>query len=711
MSASPPRRRTWLLQRLALVVFGALLLGGVEGILRLAWEPEPADLLAWTSIDPFRATGSDAVTRDEFLGAFRPVRFPLKKSAGTVRIFCLGGSTTFGYPYEAEVAWPAVLARRLRALYPGVPVEVINAGGTSYGSGRGLGVARAILRYEPDVIVFCGGDAEFVEDSYRVAIQLQGESQGWVRSMYLSRLLQEFLPGAGEPRVVDAGEQETTGFFFTPVLHGTTYIPTPERRTEVLARLRTNLESLVDLATSRGVRVVLCTVPSNVADWPPDPDSSAPPDPGTGARWAQFVEAAENSAEKGKLHAAAEAYATALSLWDGNADVAFGFGRVLAALGRFPEAKVQLIRARDLDPSPVRATSAANAAIREAARERRVLLADLDAAFERASPGGIVGENLILDYAHPTPLGHVLAAQVVWDVLSRAGASLETYSVEEEARLREAETMDPAGRAQFDGNLAFVWGQIYLRKGRPDRAAELLREAIESGYDLPYAQLALVQALAQLGDRDEALRHLRALVAAHPDYAEPYPLFAALLDESGDVSEAVRVGRAAIDAGNSDEGLFIAQGERLLELGRAVEAEAVVREGLDHYPGDCELGALLGRAREQQGDLPSAVSWYQTWLQRAPGCHAVLENLGILNMNRGDWQGAAESFTLSISRWGDAYPLDHLNLAFVYLEGLDQPDTALSYFAAYHRLQPEYADRIPAQMRARIEAIRSAWKP
>ena len=79
-------------------------------------------------------------------------------------------------------------------------------------------------------------------------------------------------------------------FFFAPVLDGTAYSPTAERRAEVLGELRDNLEGLADLARNEGIRLILCTVPSNVVDWPPDPDPSTPPQRDMRNSWLRIVQ-------------------------------------------------------------------------------------------------------------------------------------------------------------------------------------------------------------------------------------------------------------------------------------------------------------------------------------------------------------------------------------------------------------------------------------
>ena len=52
--------------------------------------------------------------------------FPREKAPGTFRIFCLGGSTTVGYPYWFNGSFSSFLRDRLRAIFPDKGIEVIN---------------------------------------------------------------------------------------------------------------------------------------------------------------------------------------------------------------------------------------------------------------------------------------------------------------------------------------------------------------------------------------------------------------------------------------------------------------------------------------------------------------------------------------------------------------------------------------------------------
>ena len=60
--------------------------------------------------------GSRYETDEKRLTFFRKQSFPAQKADGTVRIFCLGGSTVQGRPYSVQTAFPMWLQINLQAV-------------------------------------------------------------------------------------------------------------------------------------------------------------------------------------------------------------------------------------------------------------------------------------------------------------------------------------------------------------------------------------------------------------------------------------------------------------------------------------------------------------------------------------------------------------------------------------------------------------------
>ncbi len=69
----------------------------------------------------------------------------MPKPAGTYRIFCLGGSTTVGFPYWYNGSFPSFLRDRLRRTFPERSIEIINLGMTATNSYTVVDMVRDVF--------------------------------------------------------------------------------------------------------------------------------------------------------------------------------------------------------------------------------------------------------------------------------------------------------------------------------------------------------------------------------------------------------------------------------------------------------------------------------------------------------------------------------------------------------------------------------------
>jgi lysophospholipase L1-like esterase len=86
---------------------------------------------------------------------FRGPSVPRERSAGVVRIACVGDSHTFGWGVGDGETWPAVLSRELDARVGPGKVEVLNAGVSAYDCEQErLWLERTVLGWKPDVVIW-----------------------------------------------------------------------------------------------------------------------------------------------------------------------------------------------------------------------------------------------------------------------------------------------------------------------------------------------------------------------------------------------------------------------------------------------------------------------------------------------------------------------------------------------------------------------------
>jgi lysophospholipase L1-like esterase len=133
---------------------------------------------------------------------FRTHEFALPKPAGLVRVVCIGGSTTVAGRTNDET-YPALLEARLRARYPGLPIEVLNLGVSGVTHEHWLTRLDRVLAYAPDVVVHY----EAVNDiAWRQFPRFAAAHPLW-KLAYSSRLFARLVPfplDALEPYLLDS---------------------------------------------------------------------------------------------------------------------------------------------------------------------------------------------------------------------------------------------------------------------------------------------------------------------------------------------------------------------------------------------------------------------------------------------------------------------------------------------------------------------------
>lgn len=695
------QRPLWL-QRLALIGFGVLLLLGFEGGLRLFWHPalDPITDSSEVAIYPYRLEGGVARTRHEYLGAMRDQSFTVPKPAGTFRIICLGGSTTVGFPHAPVNSWPAGLNRRLQSLFSEQRIEVINAAGNSYGTGRILGVLRGILQYQPDLLLVVTGDNDFSEDAFRTAIA--GRSSGIVpevHRLYLSRMLKSILPSHVPPPLVDAEEQDLAGFLFAPSPSGTVYQATPERRQQVKATLAENLHSVAATARAAGIPLWLGTVPARLAAWPPDPDPALPEAGRLRAEWRRLWQEGRTLLTSGADTAALPSFGRAAALWAENAEFCYDYGQLLLRLGQPAEARVWLIKARDLDPVPVRVTSEVLALIRQIAEQERLPLLDLEAAFHAASPLGISDATLLFDYAHPTLAGNDLIASLICRRLVADFSAFQGVDEEAMADLDQKERQR-ATQPEHIGNpdLAFALGVVFERKGELERAVQSYRDSIIAGNRGVEVRHNLARVLSRQGRLDAALAEAQSVAREAPQWERNYGLLGSLLVRAGQFEEALLWYRRALATGNPNLDLYRNASSLALQLKRPEEALQFADQGLARAPGDCRLQARRGRALEVGGDLPAAEGVYKQTVADDSTCHEAWENLGLLLMHQRRWTEAAAVFATALQQ-PEPLSYHYLNLGYVYDRGLQDRARAATSFREFLAREPKQVELVPSGYR------------
>jgi lysophospholipase L1-like esterase len=157
----------------------------------------------WRKYEPgarseLRVGGERFVIEINRLG-YRTREFSPEKPPGTVRVLCIGGSTTVAGRTNDET-YPALLEAKLKQRWPGLPIEVLNLGVSGVNSEDWLGWLDKLLSFDPDVIV----QYEAINDIAWLHLPRYAARHPWRRRLHDSLLLERLLgfdPAALEPDI------------------------------------------------------------------------------------------------------------------------------------------------------------------------------------------------------------------------------------------------------------------------------------------------------------------------------------------------------------------------------------------------------------------------------------------------------------------------------------------------------------------------------
>lgn len=415
--------RRWTVQAASAVVVPLLLLGVIEGALRLFGVGFPTGLTV-----PCTVQGHAAACYNLFFPApfFPPgmiktpqaYAIPAEKPQSTFRVFVLGESAAMGDP-DPAYGFSRYLEVMLRHRYPAIKFEVVNTGSVAINSHVLLPIAEGLAKQRPDLFIIYSGNNEVV-GPYGPGTALTGSGMSmpvirgnvFVRSTRIGQLLTKVgtqkREWGGMEMFLDKQVRESS-----PLMKYT------------YANFEENLRDTVRIAQRSGARVIVSTVATNLKDCAPfgslhrenlKPDELR--------SWNALVQQGADLENARSYDEALKAYEAASKIDDQYAELEFRIARSLWMLGHYASAHAHFEWARDLDTLRFRADSKINEINRAVASASGAELVDAESVFSNESPNGIVGSELVYEHVHMTPLGNYLLARAMFlQIASKMPAS------------------------------------------------------------------------------------------------------------------------------------------------------------------------------------------------------------------------------------------------------------------------------------------------
>lgn len=654
-------------RRLGFILLGTalalLLIAAVEGVLRCFQVGHPTTLFLRTELPdgPVEYLTNPFATLPYFPPGLKraplPERFPALKSPGTYRVFVIGESAAMG-EHLSDFSFSRMLEELLGARYPGLRVEVINTGITAINSWVFRSFAVEVLRYEPDLLVVYAGNNEIIGPYGPGTTFTAVRGRAWItlRLMAARLRLTQVLNGATR-RLATLGRRDA----HPPAWAGMEMLlshPLPAGDPRVAAatgNFEANLRGMVEAAQARAVPVILCTLPVNLKDCAPFQSSLSPTlSSGQTEDWNRRYARGLECLERKQTAEARAAFEQAARIDATHAELLFRLAGCHAAAGEGDQAKRFFRAARDHDTLRFRITSDLNAAVvRCAAQGTRGLvgLADIEAAFAAAAPGGVTGSDLIYDHVHLTTAGHYRAALALLNTLA------ERHWVE--ARL-------PGVR---DSGLTLA---------EPDCLRRLAYTPWDERFNLEYV-IPMMSRPPFTGQ----FNHAQQLVALRARYTDGLRLCT-----PASLTNTVAVYREAIALHPDSERPMLRLANILITAGRLDEASPWIREAGRLNPDNLDVRRTRGLLSLQQGRYEAAADDYSAVLATYPNDVSTLVNLGVTELRRGLRESAVARFRQALE-FHPGYAQAYFNMGNAYVAA-GEPGHALEAYEAAVASDPLY---------------------
>jgi tetratricopeptide (TPR) repeat protein len=587
---------------------------------------------------------------------FNLQEFHRDKPANTIRVFCLGGSTTYGRPYDDRTSFVAWLRELLDGADRDRQWEVINAGGISYASYRVAAVMDELCKYSPDVFVVYTGHNEFLEE--RTYQDLRARRQGTHRLNVMLRKTRTY--SLVQMLLYDENSQADRRYRLSAEVDAildhaagpNSYERDEQLRADVLEHFEFNLVRMVETARSVEAEILFVTPAANLKDFSPfkSEHGSNLDDRGL-QKWSESFAEAIALEESKNLEAALVALKEANRIDSRHADVHFRRGRVLFAQRRFAEARAAFRRAIEEDVCALRALPEIERIVERIANSHGVPLVDFDSILQSDSLSqyghDLPGNEYFLDHVHPTIESHCLLATAIVEKMSERGIVTLNKSWREDAvalaSKRITSRVDPELRSRALTNLA----QVLSWAGRQSEAGPIAVEAVrlrsEQGLAAdPESLFYAAVHLAMVGSDEKAIDLLEVILEHDPDHAQARWRLAALLYDQSRYDEAKRHFHEAVRIDPSDAYSHHMLGGISLIFKRFSEALESLQRAEALSPDDSAICLDLAFTFEQLGRDQQAIDRYRKAIHLGVDAPGVQEQLRQLLTKRGRQAGSPD---------------------------------------------------------------------
>ena len=314
--------------------------------------------------------------------------FDIIKKKDAFRIFVVGGSSAAGFPFSPNGTFSRYIRDRLELLYPEITIEVVNVAITATNSYTIGDLFPGIIEQKPDLILIYAGHNEYYGALGVGSTENIGNSRGfvhfliWLNKFKSVELLRNLFQSVGNLFSNDSiKDTKRGGTLMARIVKDQLITLNSEAFDTGINQFKGNLDDVFQMAGEADIPIIIGALVSNLKDQKP------------------FVSVNNTNQE--------------------SANTLYENGQQKFRLQDYHSADSLFRMAKDLDALRFRAPEKMNSIIKKLAAKYNCGIVKIDSAFNAASPGGIVGNNLLVDHLHPTLEGYLLIGRLYFEMMKK----------------------------------------------------------------------------------------------------------------------------------------------------------------------------------------------------------------------------------------------------------------------------------------------------
>lgn len=311
--------------------------------------------------------------------------FPKEKKQGTLRFFVLGESSTVGFPYMHNGAFPRMLNYRLQFEYPALNFEIINLSLTAVNSYTLYDFSKQLIKYQPDAVLIYAGHNEYYGALGVASSSNIGRNLQWVRATIALKELkigQLIFRLAAKLKGTDKKTNDYSLTLMERMTHDQSIPYKSPLFQQGISQFNSNMTDMLNLFSRHHIPVYISNLVYNQRDLKP------------------FISTTENFNADKQYQLAGKAYAEK----------------------DYISAKKHYILAKEYDALRFRAPEMMNTLIKKySENNKNIHLVDALHEFELHSSHAIMDSTLLLEHVHPNLTGQQLISTAFYKQLKQSG--------------------------------------------------------------------------------------------------------------------------------------------------------------------------------------------------------------------------------------------------------------------------------------------------